>query len=179
MILFLALAFGKIAIAGEGMFMPHSIKGIKEQEMQKLGLLIDAEKIYSQTQASIKDAIVHFGGGCTGEIVSDQGLLITNHHCGFDYIQKQSTIENDLLKKGFWAREKSKELINPGLTVSIIQSTEDVTALILKNIFDTTSETNREKIIKLNSSELEKGRSINNYSAFVKAFNNGSKYFKF
>jgi len=177
MILFLALAFGKIAIAGEGMFMPHSIKGIKEQEMQKLGLLIDAEKIYSQTQASIKDAIVHFGGGCTGEIVSDQGLLITNHHCGFDYIQKQSTIENDLLKKGFWAREKSKELINPGLTVSIIQSTEDVTALILKNIFDTTSETNREKIIKLNSSELEKGRSINNYSAFVKAFNNGSKYY--
>ena len=92
MILFLALAFGKIATAGEGMFMPHSIKGIKEQEMQKLGLLIDAEKIYSQTQASIKDAIVHFGGGCTGEIVSDQGLLITNHHCGFDYIQKQSTI---------------------------------------------------------------------------------------
>ncbi|MFN5794662.1 MAG: S46 family peptidase [Bacteroidota bacterium] len=176
-ILFLAVAFGKNAIAGEGMFMPHTIKGIKEQEMKKLGLMIDAEKIYSQTQASIKDAIVHFGGGCTGEIVSDQGLIITNHHCGFDYIQKQSTVENDLLKKGFWARDKSKELINPGLTVSIIQSTEDVTPLILKNVFDTTSELNREKIIKLNTSELEKERSINNYTAFVKSFNNGGKFY--
>jgi len=176
-ILFSTIASRIIAIAGEGMFMPHSIKGFKEQEMKKLGLLIDAEKIYSETQASIKDAIVHFGAGCTGEIISDQGLLITNHHCGFDNIQKQSTVEIDLLKKGFWAKEKSKELSNPGLTVSIIQSTEDVTSVILKNIFDTTSESNREKIIKATILQLEKDKSVNNVTAFVKSFNNGSKYY--
>jgi hypothetical protein len=176
-ILFL-LNFSAINLhAGEGMFMPHSIKGIKEQEMKKLGLLIDAEKIYSETQASIKDAIVHFGAGCTGEIISDQGLLITNHHCGFDNIQKQSTIENDLLKKGFWAKDKSKELSNPGLTVSIIQTTEDVTSLVLKNIYDTTSETNREKIVKAEITKLEKERSVNNLTAFVKSFSNGSKFY--
>ena len=176
-ILFLTVFSSTNASAGEGMFMPHSIKGIKEQEMKNLGLLIDAEKIYSETQASIKDAIVQFGGGCTGEIISDQGLLITNHHCGFDNIQKQSTIENDLLKKGFWAKEKSKELSNPGLTVSIIQTTEEVTELILKNVFDTTSELNRENIIKLNISQLVKEKSVNNFSAIVKSFNNDSKYF--
>lgn len=159
------------------MWMPHILKTEKEKEMKSLGLLIDADKIYSETSKSIKDAIVHFGGGCTGEIISDQGLLITNHHCGFDYIQKQSTLEKDYLKNGFWAKDKSKELPNPGLTVSIIQSTLDVTDIILSGISDTTSEFLREKIIKENTTKIEKEKSINGLTAFVKSFNNGGQYF--
>ena len=116
--------FGK---AEEGMW-PALFLGRKIAEMQKLGVKLGAEDIYSITNSSLKDAVVQFGSGCTGVLVSETGLLLTNHHCGFAYIQKQSSLEHDYLTHGFWALSVEEELPNPGLTVAFLVRMEDVTA---------------------------------------------------
>ena len=108
-IIFLA-GFGLKVSADEGMWVLPLIEKLNIGKMTELGLKLSAEDIYSLNKASIKDAIVIFGGGCTGEIVSSQGLILTNHHCGFEQIQEHSTVENDYLKNGFWAMWKEREL---------------------------------------------------------------------
>ena len=108
----------------EGMWIPSLLK-IIEGEMQSNGLELSAEDIYSINKSSLKDAIVHFGGGCTAEVVSNQGLILTNHHCGYSQIQQHSSLENNYLKEGFWAMSKSEELQNPGLTATFIVSIEE------------------------------------------------------
>ena len=112
--------------ATEGMWIPALLKAV-EGDMQDMGLKLTAEDIYSINRSSLKDAIVQFGGGCTASVISDQGLLLTNHHCGYGQIQSHSSLERDILKDGFWAGDKSEELVNPGLTAMFIVRIEDVT----------------------------------------------------
>src|SRR3990172_13433701 len=108
------------SFAEEGIWIPSLIKALNETDMQKLGCKLSAEDIYSINKSSLKDAVVHFGGGCTGEMISGEGLLITNHHCGYGQIQKHSSAEHDYLTDGFWAMNKKDELVCKGLTVTFI-----------------------------------------------------------
>ena len=110
----------------EGMWIPTLLE-VVEDDMQAMGLKLSAEDIYSVNQSSLKDAVVHFNGGCTAEMVSSRGLLLTNHHCGYGQIQQHSSVDNDLLTHGFWAMNLSEELANPGLTATFIDRIEDVT----------------------------------------------------
>lgn len=132
--------------ADEGMWLPFLLK-LNEKDMQSKGLKISAEDIYSINQGSLKDAIVLFGGGCTGEIVSEQGLLLTNHHCGYGRIQTHSSLENDYLTNGFWAMKKEEELSNPGFIVTMLVSMKDVTNDVLKYVSDQMDEVARNKKI--------------------------------
>lgn len=120
--------------ADEGMWMLPQIKDKNFSDMQRLGLLLDPNDIYNPDTTSIKDAIVIFGPGCTGEIISDQGLVLTNHHCGYSYIQEHSSIEHNYLQDGFWATSKDEELPTPGLQVTFIEKMEDVTDYVLDNL---------------------------------------------
>ena len=121
-LLFLVLLTGLVPVkADEGMWLPLLISN-RINDMQAKGFRLTAEDIYSVNTASLKDAVVRFGGGCTGEVVSPDGLLFTNHHCGYGQIQEHSTVEHDYLKDGFWAMSMEEELPNPGLTVSFLQS---------------------------------------------------------
>src|SRR5687768_15628457 len=117
--------------AGEGMWLPFLLKSLNESEMKSLGMKMSAEDIYSVNKGSLKDAIVHFGGFCTAEVISDQGLILTNHHCGYDAIQTHSTLDKNFLTDGYWAANKNEELPNPGLFATFIVSIEDVTDKIL------------------------------------------------
>src|SRR5690606_1705226 len=103
-----------------GMWIPSLLKGMNETEMQSLGSTLSAEDIYNVNHSSLKDAIGHFNGGCTSEVISPKGLLLTNHHCGYSQIQSHSSLENDYLKEGFWAMSLEEELPNEGLFVEFI-----------------------------------------------------------
>lgn len=124
-------SFSNVANAKEGMWIPTLLQAL-EGDMQAMGLSLTADDIYSINHSSLKDAVVHFGGGCTAEMVSDQGLLLTNHHCGYGEIQYHSTVENDYLKDGFWAMSMSEELPNPNLTATFIHRIEDVTDRVIR-----------------------------------------------
>lgn len=138
------------ARADEGMWLPYSINGQSLAEMQRLGCKLTAEQIFSFNQPSLKDAIVQFGGGCTGELISPEGLLLTNHHCGLSYVQSHSSVEHDYLQDGFWARSKDEELPNKSLTVSFLNYIEDVTDAVLKGYTTKMTEADRDKLIKEN-----------------------------
>jgi hypothetical protein len=114
------------ALADEGMWPPSMLNSALFQKMKEMGLRLSPEALYSTNQPSLKDAVVLFGRGCTGEIISSKGLVLTNHHCGFGQIQNHSSPEHDYLKDGFWAKSNADELPNPGLTVSILVRMEDV-----------------------------------------------------
>ena len=167
--------------ADEGMWLPALISR-RIADMQAKGLKLSAEDIYSVNQASLKDAVVLFGSGCTGELVSDQGLLFTNHHCGYSYIQKHSSVEHDYLKDGFWALNRREELPNPGLTVRFLERMEDVTAQVLKGYKPgKMDELDRIKIVKKNSEKLKEqavkdGKGL---KASVEALYYGNQYFLF
>ena len=144
--------------AKEGMWIPYLISQLNQDEMVAMGLEITAEDIYSVNQSSIKDAIVHFNGGCTAEIISNKGLLLTNHHCGYSQIQKHSSVENNYLKNGFWAMSGREELKNPGLTASIIKYMEDVTNEVLQDINDQMSFAEREATVSATIKKILEGR---------------------
>lgn len=159
--------------ADEGMLIPLLIKAF-ESDMQARGMKLTAEQIYSVNQASLKDAILQFGGGCTAELVSSQGLLLTNHHCGYSQIQSHSSLEHDYLKNGFWAKEKKDELANPGLTAMRIVRIEDVTAMVLTNASGKDDQT----VINQNIASLvKKAVEGTHYEAEVKAFDYGNAYY--
>lgn len=122
------------AKADEGMWLLPLLKSQQLEEMKALGLKLQDYDIYSPENASLKDAVVIFGGGCTGEVVSSDGLVLTNHHCGYGAIQAHSSVEHDYLTDGFWATTRSQELPNPGLTVTFIDKIEDVTAYVKKEL---------------------------------------------
>lgn len=130
----LAAALSLPAVADEGMWLLPLLQQQKFPEMQALGLKLQDYDIYSPDSASLKDAVVIFGGGCTGEIVSPDGLLLTNHHCGYGQIQQHSTLEHDYLTDGFWATTRDQELPNPGLTVTFIDKIDDVTDYVKKEL---------------------------------------------
>lgn len=140
--------------ADEGMWLPYSINGQNLADMQRLGCKLSAEEIFSFNQPSLKDAIVQFGGGCTGELISAEGLLLTNHHCGLGQVQAHSSVEHDYLQEGFWARDKNEELPNAGLTVSFLHSIKDVTEYVLQGYEDNMTESERDKIVYENSQKL-------------------------
>jgi len=162
--------------AHEGMWIPSLLK-VLEGQMQSEGMQITAEDIYSINQSSLKDAIVHFGGGCTAEVVSKKGLILTNHHCGYSQIQQHSSLENNLLKDGFWAMSMKEELKNPGLTATFIVRIEDVTDKVLSGVKDQNSDEGN-KTMLANIKAIEKA-AVNqpNYKASVKPFYYGNKYF--
>jgi hypothetical protein len=151
-IVMMLFAFG--ARADEGMWLPYSINGQNLADMQRLGCKLTAEQIFSFNQPSLKDAIVQFGGGCTGELISAEGLLLTNHHCGLGQVQAHSSVEHDYLKDGFWARSKDQELPNEGLSVLFLNYIEDVTTAVLKDVKDNMSETDRADKIAENIKRL-------------------------
>ncbi len=139
--------------ADEGMWLP-SLIAQRIESMQANGFRLTAEDVYSVNQASLKDAVVLFGSGCTGEVVSRDGLLFTNHHCGYSQIQQHSSVEHDYLKDGFWAMNRSEELPNPGLTVSFLERMEEVTAAVLRGYVPTMSEAQRDSVVRANSSAI-------------------------
>ena len=181
-IIALAAAFAVCfnAIADEGMWLPVLIQE-RIPDMQSKGCHLDAEDIYSVNQACLKDAVVLFGSGCTGELVSDQGLLFTNHHCGYGYIQKHSSVEHDYLRDGFWAMNSSQELPNPGLTVRFLERMEDVTGVVLKGYKAKMNEEQRAALIQKNADKLieqiTKGQ--NGIKASIEALYYGNQYFLF
>ena len=146
--LILLLSAGFRAKADEGMWLFPLIEKLNMGTMTQMGLKLSAEDIYSLNKACMKDAVVIFGGGCTGEIVSSQGLILTNHHCGYGSIQSHSTVDHDYLQDGFWAKTKAEELPNPGLSVTFLISIEDVTSQVLADVTDGMSETEREDCCK-------------------------------
>ncbi|MGZ4157181.1 MAG: S46 family peptidase, partial [Bacteroidia bacterium] len=139
------------AKADEGMWLPLLLKQLNESDMQKNGLKLSAEDIYSINKSSLKDAIVQFNGGCTAEVISDKGLILTNHHCGYGQIQAHSTVQNDLLTNGFWAMNQSEELPNSGVTATFIVRMEDVTAKAMHGLKAGMTEAERLKIVAQNS----------------------------
>ena len=134
------------AAADEGMWMLPYLQKMNIKTMKSLGCKLSAEDIYSVNNSSLKDAVVIFGGGCTGEIVSPEGLLFTNHHCGFGSIQALSSVEHDYLKNGFWAMSNAEELPAPGLQVRFIRKIADVTPDVVGNVPSTASQQEYETI---------------------------------
>ncbi len=178
--IFIILAIANVSYAGNGMWLPIFLKSLNEAEMQDMGMKISAEDIYSTNKSSMKDAIVHFGGFCTGEVISDQGLVLTNHHCGYGNIQSHSSVENNLLKDGFWAKSHSEELANPGLFVTFIESIEDVSETVLKGTNDRMSMKERQSIVDKNIAAIKGGYRLTEFQDIViRPFYNGNQYFLF
>src|SRR3989339_1974543 len=176
----ITLIFSPSIRADEGMWIPVLIEKYSIKLMQEKGFKLSAEDIYSVNKACMKDAIVHFGGGCTGELISPDGLLITNHHCGYGQIQRHSSLERDYLTNGFWAMSAEEELPNPGLTVTFLKRMEDVAEKVLKGTNAEIDISERERIIESNSASIAKEAvSGNGYMAFVRQFYMGKQYFLF
>lgn len=162
--------------ATEGMWLPFLLMQ-NEKDMKSMGMKISAEDIYSVNQASLKDAIVHFGGFCTGEVISNRGLVLTNHHCGYGAIQSHSSVENDYLKKGFWARNNSEELPNKGLFVAFIKYMEDVTVPMFAGITDEMTEEQKQAVFAENARKLEEAhKAKNGYEIAIKPIYYGNQF---
>jgi len=165
--------------ADEGMWLPLMLKQLIG-DMKAKGFKLSAEDIYSVNQSSMKDAVIWFGRGCTGEVVSDQGLILTNHHCGYGQIQSHSTVENDYLTEGFWAMDRSEELPNPGLTVTFIVRIDDVTDQVLAGVTDEMDEMERNALIERNMAKAKENATAGtHYEALLKDFYYGNEYYLF
>lgn len=164
--------------ADEGMWLLPLLEKMNIDRMTSMGLKLSADDIYNINHSSLKDAVVIFGGFCTAELVSADGLLLTNHHCGFEAIQNHSTVEHDYLKNGFWAANRDEELPNPELSVSFLIRMEDVTLRILANLHDTLKGENRNaKIREISRKIEEEATEGNHYTAVVKSFFNGNNFY--
>jgi hypothetical protein len=137
-----------------GMWIPSLLQGMNEKEMKNLGMKMTAADIYSVNKSSLKDAVPHFNGGCTSEVISPKGLLLTNHHCGFDAIQNHSSVDHDYLTNGFWAYKMSEELPNEDMVVTFIVKIEDVTTKVLEGTASLSSEVEKQKKIQDNITSL-------------------------
>jgi hypothetical protein len=178
LLLILVLSFGFKAKADEGMWLLPLIEKLNIGKMTELGLKLSAEDIYSLNKVCVKDAVVIFGGGCTAEIVSSQGLVLTNHHCGYGSIQAHSSVDHDYLRDGFWAMSKEEELPNPNLSVTFLIRIEDVTSQVLANIKQGTSETDRTAAVSEARQAIEKKAAEgNNYRTQVGSFYGGNYFY--
>jgi hypothetical protein len=176
----LVLTFNNALRADEGMWIPMFIDRLNYDDMQKKGLKLTPEEIYSINGSSLKDAIVQFGRGCTGEIISDQGLLLTNHHCGYGQIQSHSSVEHDYLKNGFWAMSLAEELPNPGLTVTFLIRIEDVSEKVNSQLTaDMTEEQRSGKISEISDALVKEAVGETGYTASVRSFFGGNEFFLF
>ncbi|HNV99421.1 MAG TPA: S46 family peptidase [Chitinophagales bacterium] len=166
--------------ADEGMWLPILLEQLNIEDMQARGFKLSAEDIYSVNHSSMKDAVVLFGGGCTGEMISAEGLLLTNHHCGFSSINDLSSLENNYLRDGFWAKNKAEEIPAPGLKVTFIISMHDVTDSILSYVNAQMDEATRAATIKQRIANLEASyKKGTHYETFVRAFYYGNAYYLF
>ena len=180
LLLFLIAAFAFPVKADEGMWFLMHIERLNQRDMQKMGLQLTAEEIYSVNNASLKDAIVQFGGGCTAEMVSSTGLVMTNHHCGYGAIAELSTPENDHLTNGFWAKTKADELKPKSLSVRFFVRMDDVSKRILGKVNDSMTEADREKAINQEIALIEKENNEGGkYTVSVKSFYEGNEYYYF
>ena len=180
LVVIIACLAGISARADEGMWLPSLIHE-RIADMQAKGFKLDAEDIYSINQASLKDAVMMFGRGCSAELLSGEGLILTNYHCGYAQIQRHSSVEHDYLKDGFWAMRREEELPNPGLTVSFLERMEDVTSIVLKGYTPDMTEEQRIELIRNNSTQLleiatSAGKGLR---ATVEALYYGNQYFLF
>lgn len=175
----ITLLLAPAARADEGMWIPMLL-GRNQAAMQQAGMRITAQDIYDINHACLKDAVILFNQGCTGEFVSDEGLFLTNHHCGYYYITSNSTVEHDYLTHGFWAMSRNQEIPCRGLTATRLVRMEDVTRQVLRGIDDKTSEAERERLINANiaivTTEAVEGT---HYKAIVKPFYYGNQYFMY
>jgi hypothetical protein len=163
-----------------GMWIPSLLEGMNEQEMKSLGSKLSAKDIYDVNSSSLKDAIVHFNGGCTGEVISNQGLLLTNHHCGFGQIQFHSSVENDYLKNGFWAMSKAEELPNDNLYARFIIEIVDVTEEMLSVVSEDMNAATKQAALDRRESELVNQAPKEDWQeANIKSFYDGNQYFLF
>jgi hypothetical protein len=179
-LLYLLLLTGPFLFANEGMWLPQLLSQLNEKEMKSLGMKISASDIYNINKGSLKDAIVSFGGFCTAEVISQKGLILTNHHCGKDAIQNHSTVEHNYLKDGFWAKNQGEELPNPELTATFIVRIDDVTAAALKGVTAFMDERTRQSTIDQNIAALQKTVKKEDWqSSFVRPFYNGNKCYQF
>ena len=179
---FLLVCLATICIgqSNGGMWLPNLLAELNEEEMQSLGMQINAQDIYDVNTGSLKDAVVHFGGFCTGEVISAQGLVLTNHHCGYGQIQSHSTVEDNYLDDGFWAMDRAEELTNPGLYVKFINKIEDVTAYATNGVTDDMSLEARNEKISENLKIFEEKASLGEFEELeVKAFYAGNQYYAF
>jgi len=175
----LAFLISSQSIADEGMWLPHLLKTLNENEMQIKGLKITAEDIYSVNESSLKDAIVALNGGsCTAEMISSEGLMLTNHHCVDDLLQTHSTVENNYLEDGFWAMSKSEELKNENLSATFLISIEDVTGLFKDSLSIELSEAERnKKISEISKKIVNEKTDSTSYSARVRSFYGGNDFY--
>ncbi len=181
LLLFFVILLPFVSRADEGMWLPMLISKYNYADMQKLGLKLNPEQIYSINQDCLKDAVVALDhGGCTGSVISSKGLMITNHHCGFDAIAKQSSVDHDYLTDGFWAMRPEEELPLPGKTVSFLIRMEDVTEAVLAGIFDTLNEESRaEKIQRATDSISAAVKGDSGYEVSIESMFAGNEYYLF
>ncbi len=170
----------QVARADEGMWLPQLLAKLNESRMKSLGMKISAADIYSINKSSLKDAVVSFGGFCTAEVISSKGLLLTNHHCGFDAIQNHSSLEKNYIRDGFWAKNTGEEIPNKGLFVTFIVRIDDVTAAALKDVTPAMSESERQASIDRNLAEVRKNvKKEAKQESFTRAFFEGNQYYLF
>lgn len=163
-----------------GMWIPSLLKGMNEKEMKSLGMKMTAADIYDVNNSSLKDAVPQFNGGCTSEVISSKGLLLTNHHCGFGEIQSHSTVDHDYLANGFWAMSLAEELPNPDLEVTFIVRIEDVTAQVLEGVLTLTNEKDKQKKIQENISRLTNTLPKESWQGnSIRTFYEGNQYMRF
>ena len=169
-----------IAQSNGGMWLPNLLEQLNEEEMHAMGMELNASDIYDINNGSLKDAIVHFGGFCTGEVISSQGLVLTNHHCGYGQIQSHSSVENNYLEEGFWAMSKAEELPNPGLFVKFINKIEDVSALAMEGLTAEMDGKQREAIVADNIEKIVEAAELSEFEEIeIKPFYSGNKYYAF
>jgi hypothetical protein len=181
MLLFLfVLSAGLRSLADEGMWLPLFLEQLNEKEMNAMGMKISARDIYDVNKGSLKDAVLIFGGGCTGEVVSPKGLIFTNHHCGYGSIQRLTSLTYNYLRDGFWAKNISEELPCPGLTVTFIVRMEDVSAKVLNGVAKEMGEAERQSVIDRNINEVKQKAEKNaDEDIVIRPFYNGNQYFMF
>ena len=180
-VLFLVMCLAAFPVkADEGMWFLMFIERLNQRDMQKMGLQLTAEEIYSINNHSLKDAIVQFNGGCTAEMVSKEGLVLTNHHCGYDKIAELSSAENNYLKNGFWAATKKDELKPQSLSVRFFVRMDDVSKRILSKVNDNMTEAERNKAIQQEMAVIEKENNEGGkYTVSVRPFFQGNEYYYF
>lgn len=166
-----------IVVAEEGMLIPSVLTAF-ESNMQAMGMKLTAKDIYDINHSSLKDAIIHFNGGCTAELVSDKGLILTNHHCGYYSIQSHSSLEHDYLKNGFWAKTFAEELPNMDLDAARMVRIEDVTKSVLFGVNESDDDAKKEATIRRNVDQLIKDATKGtHYEAEIKPFNYGNDFY--
>jgi len=167
-------------LSAQGMWLPSMLEKQNEKDMKAQGMKISADDLYNVAKASVKDAICMFDGGCTGEVISAEGLLLTNHHCGFGAIQQLSSLEHNYIEDGYWAKDRETELPAPGVTAMFVNRMDDVTALALQNVSDNLAERDRQSQIDKNLAQIKKNTKTEKWEeVMIRPFYNGNQYYLF